>query len=57
MLTMLLGINDATMFEWLRLLAVLLFFLFCVCFTIGSGIAYFHKKMKNRNKKYFDNIN
>jgi hypothetical protein len=52
-----LGINDATMFEWLRMLAIILFLLFCVCFTIGSGIAYLYKKIKNRNKKYFDNIN
>jgi hypothetical protein len=57
MLPILLGINDATMFEWLRLLAIIVFLIFCVCFTIGSGIAYLYKKIKNRNKKYFDNIN
>jgi hypothetical protein len=57
MLAILLGINDATMFEWIRLSAVILFLLFCICFTIGSGIVYLYKKMKNRNKKYFDNIN
>jgi tellurite resistance protein TehA-like permease len=48
-----LGINDATMFEWLRMLAIILFLLFCVCFTFFHGIVYlykFFKRINNKNK-------
>jgi hypothetical protein len=46
-----LGINDATMLDWVGLLLIVLFLLFCVCFTVFHGIVYLYKSFKRINDK------